>query len=99
MDEEGTISISPDMKKMRGEMFRVSVSDDETRLTIAETYNKYGIVLEPHGAVAWQGLNKFLEQQGSSYSEACLSIALETAHPAKFPAELAEIIEKDISTS
>ena len=49
----------PDIKKCRDDFSSVSVSDDETRITIAEIYNKYGIVLEPHGAIAWQGLNDF----------------------------------------
>jgi threonine synthase len=96
MNEKGSISQTPDMKKMRRELFSVSVSDNDTRLTIAETYNKYGILLEPHGAVAWRGLNEFIRMEVNSYSEASLCIALETAHPAKFPSELAGIIKEDL---
>jgi threonine synthase len=95
MNEKGIITREPDMKKIRDELFSVSVNDTDTITTIKEVYSESGILLEPHGAVAWRGLNEYLGRQGNSHPAGTLSIALETAHPAKFPAELRSIIKKD----
>ncbi|MEO0206465.1 MAG: threonine synthase, partial [candidate division WOR-3 bacterium] len=87
MDEKGNILSQPDIERMRNEMFAVSIDDDETRKTISETYEKYGVMLEPHGAVAWAGLMRYL----NSHEKPKLAISIETAHPAKFPEEIMKI--------
>ena len=46
---------------MRKDLFAVSVTDEETRETIAEIYRKYNILLEPHGAIAWKGIKEYSE--------------------------------------
>lgn len=94
MDETGKIHREPDMKKMKDELFGVSVTDKETRDTISEVFNKYGILLEPHGAIAWRGIAEYL-RQNDRHSENKLFISLETAHPAKFPEELRQIIKSE----
>jgi threonine synthase len=94
MDETGKIITAPDLKKMRGELFAVSVTDEETRRTIADVYKRYKILIEPHGAIAWRGIDEYFRLTGSS-SEKLLCISLETAHPAKFPDELQKIINVD----
>jgi threonine synthase len=81
VDRNGRVHIYPDRKAMRDNIFSVSVSDRETRETIKTVYDRYGIVLEPHGAVGWRGLETYLETTG----ENALCVSLETAHPAKFP--------------
>jgi threonine synthase len=88
MDETGEISSAPDMAKMRRELFSVSIDDDETRKAIKEAYQKYGVILEPHGAVAWAGLMRYLEAS----EKPKLTISIETAHPAKFPEEITKIL-------
>ena len=88
MDEAGMIHKDPDMKRMRDELFGVSVTDDETRDTISDVFRKYGILLEPHGAIAWHGVNEYLKLNSLKDSGNRLIISLETAHPAKFPEEL-----------
>ena len=93
MDEAGIIHKEPDMKRMRDELFGVMVTDDETRGTISEIFRKHGILLEPHGAVAWHGLNEYLRLNKTYDPDKRLSISLETAHPAKFPEELRQIIK------
>ncbi len=56
-----------------------SKSDDETAETMRAVYEKYGYVLDPHGAVAFRALADYLEShRGES------GIFLETAHPVKF---------------
>jgi len=80
MDEEGKLIDLPDLKKMREDIFSISVSDNQTRQAIKEVHSQYGTVLEPHGAVGWFALQQFLTQDNKEF---CVSI--ETAHPAKFP--------------
>jgi threonine synthase len=46
------------------------------------------VTLEPHGAVAWAGLETYLGQAGA---RAATAISLETAHPAKFPEEVRDL--------
>jgi len=101
MDETGKIIKEPDLAGMRRELYGVSVSDEVTRNTISEVFKKYNILLEPHGAVAWNGIEQYLHSKESPGKVKDLFIALETAHPAKFPEEVQEIagIEPDIPDS
>lgn len=57
-----------------------SHSDEETRRAIRESYQKYGYLFDPHGAVGYLAQRRFSPDNG---------IILETAHPAKFQ----EIVE------
>lgn len=84
MDETGHVSKAPDMNAMRKDLYAVSVTDEETQRTIKEAYSQHKVLLEPHGAVAWAGLLRYLKECGD-YSP-CIS--LETADPAKFPDEI-----------
>lgn len=56
-----------------------SISDEETRQTIKEVYEKENYLLDPHGAVAYLALKNYLEQHPEHRG-----IFLETAHPVKF---------------
>jgi len=84
MDETGRVGQKPDMAAMRNDIYAVSITDEETRQTIKEAYSRHGVLLEPHGAVAWAGLMKYLVKCGDF--SPCVS--LETADPAKFPEEI-----------
>lgn len=88
MDEKGMIIRTPDIDRMRSDFFGISVTDKETRDTISECYKKYGLILEPHGAVAWRGLSSYLNQMNDISEVKHLYISLETAHPAKFQEEI-----------
>jgi threonine synthase len=92
MDEKGTITKTPDMAGMRKDFYSKSVSDQETRDTIAQCYRQFRLLLEPHGAVAWNGLMSFLKNQPEYLREKFLCISLETAHPAKFGEEIRKVI-------
>ncbi len=94
MDEKGNISRMPDMSTMRRHMTSVSVSDQETKATIAEAWRQYQLLLEPHGAVGWAGLEKYLETLPGDHKDK-LFVVLETAHPAKFPEQIQEILRFD----
>ena len=92
MDELGNILKTPDLGKMRKDLFAVSVTDEETRKTIDEAYRKYNLLLEPHGAIAWKGIKDYSALNKGTNPGKPLCISLETAHPAKFPAELEKIL-------
>ncbi|HKW30825.1 MAG TPA: threonine synthase [Verrucomicrobiae bacterium] len=85
MDETGKIHQMPDLAAMRRDLFSSSVSDDRTRATIKEVWNKHQLLLEPHGAVAWRGFLDWLEHESIGGLPA---VILETANPAKFPEEI-----------
>lgn len=95
MDENGVIIKEPDIEKMREDMFAVSVNDKETKETIRTAFEKFNLLLEPHGAVGWAGLMKDFEVNHSDAGPDQLSVSLETAHPAKFPEEIRAILGID----
>lgn len=89
MDEIGQVHEAPDMESMRRDLFAVSIDDRQTRETIGQVWRDHGMMLEPHGAVGWAGLEQYLERHPEHAGEVCIS--LETAHPAKFPDEVLAI--------
>jgi threonine synthase len=88
VDRQGKVYVKPDLAEMRRHIFSVSVSDTVTKETIKAAHEKYGVILEPHGAVGWKGLELYLEKTGGS----SLCVSLETAHPAKFPDEIIDLL-------
>jgi len=91
MNESGIIIKSPDLERMRNDFYGISIPDKTTRETISSCYKDYGIILEPHGAVAWKGLEHFLSENSDARKGDFSFISLETAHPAKFPDEIMKI--------
>ncbi|KYC45590.1 MAG: threonine synthase [Candidatus Methanofastidiosum methylothiophilum] len=88
VDKSGKVHKYPDINKMKANIYSTSISDQKTRDTIKNVYEKYKIVLEPHGAVGWAGLESYYCDNG----DYPLSISLETAHPAKFPEEVNSLL-------
>jgi threonine synthase len=84
MDENGRVEKLPDINSMREDLYAISITDEETRRTIKQSYDRYRIMLEPHGAVGWAGLMRYLDTFGDWSPCVCL----ETADPAKFPNEI-----------
>jgi threonine synthase len=93
MDERGVVRRPPDLSAMRRDLYAVSIGDDETRATIRRAYEELGVLLEPHGAVGWAGLERFLLEQAGARGG--VSVVVETAHPAKFPDELRALVGVD----
>ena len=87
MDESGQVIRQPELSAMREEIYAVSISDEETRQTIKDAYTRHMVLLEPHGAVGWAGLQRYLKEFGD-WSPA---VSLETADPAKFPDEIVRL--------
>jgi threonine synthase len=77
--EEGAVTIEPDrLARMRSLFDAVRIDDEETISIIKATYERTGVLVDPHTAV------------GLGAAEACRPenvpmVALATAHPAKFP--------------
>lgn len=87
MDETGHVNKPPNLQAMRRDLFGVSISDEETMRTIKEAYNQYKVLLEPHGAVGWAGLLRYLKE----VEDWSPCVSLETADPAKFPEEIVRL--------
>lgn len=68
-----------------------TVTDDTTRQTIADVYQQYGYILDPHGAVAYHALQEYLSEHPEQ-----AGFILETAHPVKFPDTVEAMIGKKI---
>jgi threonine synthase len=92
MDESGSFSKLPDLGKMRRDFYATSVSDNDTAEAIRICSRKYGIMLEPHGAVAWFGLKQFLKEFPDANDHNLFRVAIETAHPGKFREEVEKIL-------
>ena len=96
MDEQGKVSKEPDFAALRRDVYSTSVDDAETRQAIKDAWTKYKTMLEPHGAVGWAGLERYLSSLDPSVSRSLpLAISIETAHPAKFPEEIQHLLGVD----
>jgi threonine synthase len=62
------------------------VSEEETRQSMLECFRRTDYILEPHGAVGYHAWTIYKEQFS------CPGILLETAHPAKFPDVVEEVL-------
>jgi len=71
-------------EEMKSLIQGASVSDDETRIAITDTFTRCSYRLDPHSAVGWKALDKL---GGAKWI--LMPIIVATAHPAKF----AEIVE------
>ena len=68
-----------DSKKMHQTIEGYSFTDDQTRKKMQQVKDLYGYTLDPHGAVGYLGIEKYLAANPGTKG-----IFLETAHPAKF---------------
>ena len=85
--QEGVMDIPPDLEAMRKDFWSISVSNPDHYTAIQEVYERYGIMMEPHGAVGWRALDTFLEGEHER-----LAVTYETADPGKFPDEVKRAI-------
>jgi threonine synthase len=77
--------------ELKNKLTSYSISDADTVATIKEVYQQHSYLLDPHGAVGYLSLKKYLEAHPSAKG-----IFLETAHPVKFPDAVEETIGKKI---
>jgi threonine synthase len=72
----------PSLKKV---LSSVSISDEETKATLRNLYTRHHYLADPHGAVGYLALERYLAaHQVPSSAPARAGIFLETAHPVKF---------------
>lgn len=77
-----------DYVHLKEKMEAISVSDETTVNTMREVFEKYNYVLDPHGAVGFYALEKYLKNSPDKKG-----FFLETAHPIKF-----DSVEKIVGT-
>jgi threonine synthase len=66
--------------ELKNKLSSYSITDTETIATIKEVYEKENYVLDPHGAVGYLSLKRYLQSHPEQKG-----MVLETAHPVKFP--------------
>jgi threonine synthase len=67
------------LRGLRHEVTGIAFDDARVVAEIGNVYRRHGYLLDPHGAIAWLGLQPFLEADPSARG-----VFLATAHPAKF---------------
>lgn len=76
---------------LKSKLSSYTITDAETTAVMKEVYERFNYVLDPHGAVGYLSLQRYLEQH-----EGEKGIVLETAHPVKFPEAVEAGIGKPI---
>ncbi len=69
-----------EFEPLKQTMSSESISDEETGIAIKTLFQDFGYLADPHGAVGWLALNRWLKNHPDQEG-----IFLETAHPVKFP--------------
>jgi threonine synthase len=67
-------------RDLKTKLSSCSITDDETKAAIRDVFNQFQYTLDPHGAVGYLALQRYLLQNPGQKG-----IFLETAHPVKFP--------------
>lgn len=76
---------------MKASISGYAYSDEATRAALKEVYERYGYVIDPHGAVGYLALSEYQ----ATHPEAN-GVILETAHPAKFLPDVEAILGQKI---
>ncbi len=84
---EGVMDVLPDIEAMRRDIYSVGVSNEDHYSAMKEVYDRFGVILEPHGSVGWRSLDTYL---GGDHNR--LSVIYETADPGKFPDDVKQAI-------
>lgn len=67
-----------------------TITDEETLLTIQRVYEQYRYLTDPHGAVGYLALERYLQAHPGIHG-----IFLETAHPVKFPEAIRQALQQE----
>lgn len=76
---------------LRNVLSSCSISDAETKQTIKDVYSTWQYLPDPHGAVGYLALQRYLQQH-----EGLKGIFLETAHPVKFYDAVEPVIQQPV---
>lgn len=69
-----------------------SFTDEQTSVAMREVYRTFGYMMDPHGAVGYLGLQRFMKE----HDPECKGIFLETAHPGKFGDVVGRAVEAEL---
>ncbi len=78
--------------ELKNHLTSYSITDEETLDTIKEVFEKYHYTTDPHGAVGYLALQRYLT--GYPWRK---GIFLETAHPVKFPEAVQSATGEEVS--
>jgi threonine synthase len=81
-----------DFESLAKKLTSYSFTDSETRGALKYIFDKYNYIADPHGAVGYLGLRKFLENKSEIQG-----VFLETAHPIKFLDVVENVIDKKVT--
>ncbi|MBT8185414.1 MAG: threonine synthase [Eudoraea sp.] len=75
---------------LKNHLYSYSFTDTETRNAMLQVYKSCGYIMDPHGAVGYLGLKKYME-----IHPGICGVILETAHPIKF----LDVVENTLKVS
>ncbi len=94
LSENGVYTVAPEIKDAVDSLFGSGwSSDEETKTTIREMFEKKGYLIDTHTAVAYSVLKKYREKTGDNMYAAVVS----TASPFKFCDSVLDALGKDTS--
>lgn len=76
---------------MKRDISGYSFTDSQTKEIMKEVYEKFGYILDPHGAVGYLGWLEYQKETPES-----IGVILETAHPAKFIDSVEQVLGRKI---
>ena len=79
-----------DFDQLSTDVISYYFSDDDTRAAMREVYKTNDYVMDPHGAIGYLGLKRYMERKDVT------GIFLETAHPGKFQEVVERTLNKEI---
>lgn len=79
-----------DFDTIAREIMGYAFSDEQTKSAMRDIYSRFQYVMDPHGAVAYLGLKKFMKENDVNG----IGVFVETAHPAKFK----EVVDRTLKT-
>ncbi|WP_374445098.1 threonine synthase [Epilithonimonas sp.] len=85
-----------DVSEFRKEIVSYSFSNEGTKNIMRKVKKEFNYTLDPHGAVAYLGLEALRQAQSDKEGEDFVGILLETAHPAKFVEVVEEVLNEKI---
>jgi len=80
------------LPRLKEKISSVSINDEETAAVLKKVFAEYGYLLDPHGAVGYLALEKYLTVHPTQKG-----IFIETAHPVKFFDVVEPIIGQQIN--
>ena len=80
------------VENIREDVWGIGNTDEETLTAIKEVFERHNYLIDPHTAVGYLGLKKYLKENPQSAN----GIILSTAHPAKFIDCLEQAVDTEI---